>query len=181
MAEKESPTLIQKDAAGTPGRRVRRIRRALYALITVVVFLADQATKALVAKSIPDHEVIPIIPGFFNILHTENSGIAFSLFSDSPSSWKMFLLIGVSVALLLAVVIVVWRSREINWQAGVGLGLILGGALSNLTDRVRFGQVVDFLDFYFRGYHWPTFNLADSAIVVGAGFLVLEFLFSKQS
>jgi signal peptidase II len=88
-------------------------------------------------------------------------------------------LIGVSVALLVTVVIVVWRSREINWEAGFGLALILGGALSNLADRIRYGQVVDFLDFYYRGYHWPAFNLADSAIVLGAGFLILELLFSK--
>jgi signal peptidase II len=158
---------------------VHRIRRVICVLIVAVIFLADQATKALVAESIPDRAVVPVIPGFFNLLHTENSGIAFSLFCGSSGSWKMFLLIGVSVALLVTVVIVVWRSRQINWRAGMGLALILGGALSNLADRIRFGQVVDFLDFYFRGYHWPTFNLADSAIVVGAGFLVLEFLFSR--
>jgi len=179
MTEKESPTLSETDTPRTPVRHVRRIQRAIYALIVVTIFLGDQATKVLVTKSIPDHAVIPVIPGFFNLLRTENSGIAFSLFSGSSSSWKMFLLIGVSVALLVTVVIVIWRSREINWQSGMGLALILGGAFSNLADRIRYGQVVDFLDFYYRGYHWPTFNLADSAIVVGAGFLLLEFLFSK--
>ena len=179
MTEKESPTLGETGAVRRPVRRVRRIQRVIYVLIAAVVFAADQATKALVVKSIPDHAVIPVIPGFFNLLHTENSGIAFSLFSDSSSSWKMFLLVGVSVALLVAVVIVVWRTSEVNWTGGIGLALILGGALSNLADRIRFGQVVDFLDFYCRGYHWPTFNLADSAIVVGAGFLVLEFLFAQ--
>ncbi len=179
MGEKQSPTLNETDAIRTPSQHVRGIQRIIYVLIAVTVLLADQATKALVVKSIPDHTGIPIIPGFFNLLRTENSGIAFSLFSGSSSSWKMVLLIGISVALLVTVVIVVWRSRDIHWQAGVGLALILGGAISNLADRIRFGQVVDFLDFYYRGYHWPTFNLADSAIVVGAGFLALEFLFSK--
>ena len=178
MDEKQSPTLNQAAPPGAPARRVRRIQRIIYALIAVAVFLSDQATKALVVKSIPDHAVIPVIPGFFNLLHTENNGMAFSLFSGA-SSWKMGLLIGISVALLAAVVIVVWRSHEINWQAGVALALILGGALSNLADRIRFGQVVDFLDFYYRSYHWATFNLADSAIVVGAGLLILELLFSK--
>lgn len=179
MGERQSPTVNETDTPRMPNRHGRRIRRIVYVLIAATVFLADQVTKAMVAKWIPDHAVIPIIPGFFNLLHTENSGIAFSLFSNSSSSWKMGLLIGISVALLVAVVIVVWRSTEIQWQVGIGLALILGGALSNLTDRIRFGQVVDFLDFYYRGYHWPTFNLADSAIVVGAGFLVVEFLFSK--
>jgi len=74
---------------------------------------------------------------------------------------------------------VVWRSQRLRWETGVGLALILGGALSNLFDRIRLGRVVDFFDAYFRSYHWPTFNLADSAIVVGAGFLVFQLLFSE--
>jgi signal peptidase II len=79
---------------------------------------------------------------------------------------------------LLAIVIaVMWRNQQLRWETGVGLALILGGALSNLFDRIRFGRVVDFLDVYYRSYHWPTFNLADSAIVVGAGFLVFQLLF----
>jgi signal peptidase II len=179
MAEKESSTMSATDTTSALARHVRNIRLAICMLIAVMVFLSDQLTKDLITKSIPDHAVIPVVPGFFNLLRTENSGIAFSLFSGSSSSWKMVLLIGVSVALLVTVLIAVWRSREINWQSGMGLALILGGAFSNLADRIRYGQVVDFLDFYYRGYHWPAFNLADSAIVLGAGFLILEFLFSK--
>ena len=72
---------------------------------------------------------------------------------------------------------VVWKTRRLQWEAGVGLSLILGGALSNLVDRIRMGRVVDFLDFYIRSFHWYTFNLADSAIVAGAGFLILQVLF----
>ena len=159
-------------------RNAHRIYRIFFALISLVIFAADQTTKIMVQHAIPHYKVIPVIPGCFNLIHTENTGMAFSLFSDSPSSWKMAVMIGVSVALLIAVV-AVWQSREVNWQAGVGLALILGGALSNLADRVRYGRVVDFLDVYYRSYHWPTFNLADSAIVVGAGFLILELLFSK--
>jgi signal peptidase II len=178
MEEKRSSTLNKPAPSGAPARRGSRILRLLYVLIAAAVFFSDQFTKSLVVKDIPDHAVIPVIPGFFNLLHTENSGMAFSLFSGA-SQWKMVLLVGVSVALLVAVVAVVWRSREIKWQSGVALALILGGALSNLADRIRFGQVVDFLDVYYRSYHWPTFNLADSAIVAGAGLLVLELLFSK--
>jgi signal peptidase II len=70
--------------------------------------------------------------------------------------------------------------RHLRWEAGVGLAMILGGALSNLVDRIRMGRVVDFVDVYFRSYHWPTFNLADSAIVVGAAFLVLQLIFSES-
>jgi signal peptidase II len=70
----------------------------------------------------------------------------------------------------------IWSSQRLRWESSIGLPLILGGALSNLFDRIRVGRVVDFLDFYFRSYHWPAFNLADSAIVVGAGFLILQVL-----
>lgn len=75
------------------------------------------------------------------------------------------------------VVDVMWRNQQLRWETGAGLALILGGALSNLFDRIRFGRVLDFVDVYFRTYHWYTFNLADSAIVVGAGFLVFQLLF----
>ncbi len=160
-------------------KRVHAIQRIVYVLIAALVFAGDQITKNIVKNSIPHDAVITVIPGFFNIIHTDNTGIAFSLFAGSSSSWKMVLLIAVSVALLIAVVIVAWRSRELKWEAGVGLALILGGASSNLLDRIRFGQVVDFLDVYYRSYHWPTFNLADSAIVVGAGLLIIELFFSK--
>jgi signal peptidase II len=159
--------------------RVRNISRTFYVLIAAVVFFGDQLSKEIVEDSVPRHAVVRVIPGFFNLTHTVNTGVAFSLFSESPSGWKTALLIGISVALLIAVVLIVGRSRELHWQSGVGLALVVGGALSNLTDRLRFGSVVDFLDFYIRSYHWPTFNLADSAIVVGAGFLILHVMFSE--
>jgi signal peptidase II len=179
MPEKSSQTM---DAAVLPNalsRRIHTLQLIVYALIVVVVFAGDQITKNIVQHSIAHGTVIPVISGFFNIIHTENSGIAFSLFAGASSWWKMALLIGVSMALLITVVIVALKSREMNWETGVGLALILGGASSNLLDRIRFGQVVDFLDVYYRSYHWPTFNLADSAIVVGAGLLILELLISK--
>ena len=159
--------------------RVRGISRIITTAIAVIVFLGDQVTKAMVENSIPEHSVIPILPGAFNLTHVKNAGAAFGLFSESPAPWKTALLIGVSSALLLTVVAIAWRSRRLQWEVGVGLALILGGALSNLFDRIRVGKVVDFLDVYFRNYHWPAFNLADSAIVVGAGFLILQVLFSE--
>ncbi len=159
--------------------RVKSLSRVIYAAIALVVFVGDQATKSVVENSIPEHTLIPVLPRCFNLTHTKNAGAAFGLFSDSPAPWKMALLIVISAALLVTVVSVIWRSRRLRWEAGVGLALILGGALSNLVDRIRLGRVVDFLDFYFRSYHWPTFNLADSAIVVGAGFLILQVIYSE--
>jgi signal peptidase II len=160
--------------------RVSNFSRLLYAAIALFILAADQLTKKMVQASIPPQAVIPVVPHFFNLTHTQNSGAAFGLFSGSSSPWKTTLLILVSGALLVTVIGIVWRSR-MQWESAVGLSLILGGASSNLLDRILHGQVVDFLDFYFRSYHWFTFNLADSAIVVGAGFLILKMVWTKES
>ena len=152
-------------------------RRTLWPVIAVAVFVGDQVTKAVVENSIPEHTTVPILPHFLNLIHTKNAGAAFGLFSDSPTPWKTALLIVVSSLLLAVVIAVMWRNQRLRWEMGVGLALILGGALSNLIDRIRLGRVVDFLDVYCRNYHWPAFNLADSAIVVGAGLLVFQLLF----
>jgi signal peptidase II len=159
--------------------RVSNLSRLIYAAIAVLILAADQLTKKMVQASIPPQAVIPVVPHFFNLTHTQNSGAAFGLFSGSSSPWKTTLLILVSGALLVTVIGIVWRSR-MQWESAVGLSLILGGASSNLLDRISRGQVVDFLDFYFRSYHWFTFNLADSAIVVGAGFLILKMVWAEE-
>jgi signal peptidase II len=158
----------------------RSISRLAYVLIATAVFIADQVTKGTVERRISPYEVIPVIPHLLNLTHTKNPGAAFGLFADSPAPWKTAFLVIVSALLIATVVGVVWRSRRLNWQAGVGLSLILGGAISNLVDRIRFGRVVDFLDLYFRSYHWYTFNLADSAIVAGAFFLILRVVFEDR-
>ena len=157
--------------------RVHRFSRPIWALIAIAVFIADQVTKAAVEASIPEHTTVPVVPHFLNLVYAKNAGAAFGLFSESPSAWKTVLLVVVSSLLLATVIGVVWRNQHLRRMAGVGLALILGGALSNLFDRIRFGRVVDFVDVYFRSYHWYTFNLADASIVVGAGFLVAELLF----
>jgi signal peptidase II len=156
---------------------VNTFRRNLWAAIAVLVLVADQVTKAVVQRTIPEQTTVPVLPHIFNLIHTHNAGAAFGLFSDSPAPWKTVLLIVISSALLAMVIAVLWRSQHLRWETGVGLALILGGALSNLFDRIRLGRVVDFFDVYYRSYHWPTFNLADSAIVVGAGFVVFQLLF----
>ena len=163
-------------AAENVHEKVHRASRLGYVLIAALVFVGDQLSKSAVEHSIPEYAVIPVIPHFFNLTHSKNPGAAFGLFSDSPAAWKTVLLVVISALLIATVVGVVWKSRHLQWEAGIGLALILGGAISNLIDRIRFGRVVDFLDFYFRSYHWFTFNLADSAIVVGALFLILQVI-----
>ena len=148
------------------------------AAITAAVFVADQETKALVEAHISERAVVPVVRGFFNLVNTKNSGAVFGLFSDSAVWWKTPLLILISAALLAVVVVLAVRTPNLRWETSIGLSLVLGGALSNLYDRMRYGLVEDFLDFYIRSYHWATFNLADSAIVVGTGFIVVQVLFT---
>ena len=155
--------------------------RAFYLLIALVVVGLDRWTKHMVAQRIPLYRNIQIIPGFFRLTHTENTGAAFSLFANSTGPWKTGLLIAFSVVALVVVSVLLWKNHHAHVATGVGLSLIMGGALGNLWDRVVSGRVVDFLLFYVKRYQWPVFNLADSAIVIGAGLLVLEILFHKSS
>jgi signal peptidase II len=156
------------------------IRRS-HLLITLLVVLGDRFSKWMVARKILLHESVVVIPGFFRLTHVQNSGAAFGLLSDSPSPWKVGALILFSLAALLVVSALLWRNSHALNSTAVGLALILGGALGNLWDRLLTGKVVDFLDFSVSGYHWPAFNVADSAIVIGALLLVGEILFSKSA
>lgn len=154
--------------------------RTIHFLLALLIVLLDRWTKRLVAARIGMYSQIQIIPGFFRITHTENTGAAFSLFADSPSHWKTVLLIGFSLVAMVIVSVLLWKQARALTITGVALAFILGGAVGNLWDRVASGRVVDFLLFYVKGYQWPVFNLADSAIVVGAILLVTEILWGKS-
>jgi signal peptidase II len=155
--------------------------RTFYLLIALAVLLLDRWTKHVVAQRIRLYAHIQVIPGFFQLTHTENTGAAFSLFANSTLPWKTGLLIAFSVIALVVVSILLWKNNQSHTITGIGFALIMGGALGNLWDRLAHGRVIDFLLFYVEHYQWPVFNLADSAIVVGAGLLVLEMLFHKSS
>lgn len=153
--------------------------RALHFSLAALVILLDRWTKHLVATRISMYTDIPVIRGFFSITHTENTGAAFSLFADSPAHWKTAMLITFSVVATIVVSILLWKQERALTMTGIALSLILGGAVGNLWDRAASGRVVDFLLVYYHRYRWPVFNLADSAIVVGASLLVLEIIFSR--
>ncbi|MFZ0320521.1 MAG: signal peptidase II [Candidatus Sulfotelmatobacter sp.] len=153
--------------------------RTLYFLIVAIVVMLDRWTKNLASQRIRLYSHIQVIPGFFRLTHTENTGAAFSLFADSTAPWKTGLLIAFSAIALVVVSALLWKNHHAHTATGVGLSLIMGGALGNLWDRLARGRVVDFLLVYVKQYQWPVFNLADSAIVVGAGLLILEILFAK--
>src|SRR4029077_6706589 len=145
-------------------------------LIALAVLLLDRFTKWLVIRNIALDDSISIIPGLFRLTHLENPGAAFSLFAESSSPFKNVLLVAISVAALVVVALLLWMRRSDFNAATVALSLILGGALGNLWDRLSDGKVTDFLDFYIGVHHWPPFNVADSAIVVGALLLMSRMM-----
>jgi len=154
--------------------------RAAHFLLAFVVVLLDHWTKYLAASRIRLYANIQVIPGFFRLTHTENTGAAFSLFADHPARWKTELLIAFSVVAMAIVFVLLWKQSRALTITGIALSLILCGAAGNLWDRLATGHVVDFLLFYVKHYEWPVFNLADSSIVVGAGLLILEILFARS-
>jgi signal peptidase II len=135
------------------------------------IVLADQLTKWLVLARFAPGERVEIT-GFFNLVLVFNKGAAFSFLADAPG-WQTPLLVAFAAAAALIVSVLLLRSPERRVFCS-GLALILGGALGNVVDRLRFGYVVDFLDLHAGGWHWPAFNLADSAITLGAALLILD-------
>ena len=121
-----------------------------------------------------------MVPGFFRLTHVQNQGAAFGLFSDSTSEWKVAVLILFSIAALAVVSALLWKNGNAMNATAIALSLVFGGALGNLWDRVSSGRVIDFLDIYYRGHHWPAFNVADSAIVIGALLLLSEIFLAPQ-
>jgi signal peptidase II len=158
-----------------------RAMRKYFFLIAAAVLVLDRLAKAIIANNIALHDSVPIIPGLFSLTHVENTGAAFGLFADSNAQWKIGALVMFSIVALIIVSAILWRHSHALTTTTVGLSLILGGATGNLWDRLLSGHVVDFLDFHIGTYYWPAFNVADSAIVVGAILLVAEILFTKPA
>ena len=148
--------------------------------LSAMVFAIDRATKSAIEAHVSTFDVHPVIPGFFDIVHSQNRGVAFGLMNDSTSAWRTVVLIAFSAAALLLVAGVLWRASRLDRWTATGLALILGGAAGNLFDRILWGRVTDFLEFYIGDLHWPTFNIADSCIVIGSGLLVMELLRPKR-
>jgi signal peptidase II len=160
--------------------------RLLAYLPAAVLFLLDRVTKRLIETGVSPFETRVVIPHFFNIVHTRNQGAAFGMLADASSAWRTFVLVAVSGVVLILVAGFLWRvstpgaagSRTLRWA----LSLVLGGALGNLYDRIVCGgMVTDFLEFYVSEFHWPTFNVADSAITVGALLLLADLWVAHQT
>lgn len=148
-------------------------------LLSAVVVLLDQYTKWLALEHLQLHDPVPVIDGVLNWMLAYNEGAAFSFLADQ-GGWQRWFFTG--LAAVVSVVLVVWLSRtpRSDWRNALPLALILGGAVGNVIDRARLGHVVDFIDVYYGSWHWPAFNIADSAICVGAVCLVAFSLFGGK-
>lgn len=144
-----------------------------------VVFMGDRLTKALIESRVAMWETIVVIPGFFNIVHTRNPGAAFSLLASADAGWRSALLVGLSLLAAALLGVLLWRSPQPGGAPRWALALMLGGALGNLYDRLIAGEVTDFLEFYVGRFRWPAFNIADSAISLGAALIVLDLWRSR--
>lgn len=146
--------------------------------ITVVVLLLDQGTKLLADSSMALYDPIELLPSLA-LTKAYNTGAAFSFLGDA-SGWQRWFFSGLAV--VVCGVLLVWlrRLHAREWRTALALALILGGAIGNLIDRLLYGHVIDFIDVYYKTWHWPTFNIADSAISIGAALLVLDALFSHR-
>ncbi len=153
-------------------------------LIAAAIVVLDRITKDLIKSHFSPWDSLSVIPGFFNIVHTENPGIAFGLLANAASSWRDVLLIGFSITVLVvisAVLLQPARAGAHNPLLRIGLALVLGGAFGNLYDRIVHKTVTDFVEVHWGEYFFPAFNVADSAITVGACFLLLDMWRTRET
>jgi signal peptidase II len=147
---------------------------SLFAITAVVVIVVDQLTKYWIDASMVLHDSIPILNGFFNISYVRNPGAAFGFLAGASPAFRYTFFIAVNIMAIALIVSYIRKATREESRLILALSFIMAGAVGNLIDRLRFGEVVDFLDFYIGSAHWPAFNVADSSISVGAFFLILE-------
>jgi signal peptidase II len=139
------------------------------------VILLDQATKLLIVENVTLYTTRPVVPGFFNIVHVLNRGAAFGFLNRTDIQWQTYFFFAAAALAVIIIFHLLRMAGDDNKLLILGLGSILGGAIGNLIDRIRTGEVVDFLDFYYKSYHWPAFNVADIGIFLGSLALLAAF------
>jgi len=152
----------------------------IFVLGAAAIILLDQITKAAILKKFFIHESYPVIDGFFNLVYVMNPGAAFGFLANMSETFRYFFFTGITLAVILLIIYYVVKSKPQHMLMVTSLTLIFAGALGNLIDRVRFGAVVDFLDVYIGTAHWPAFNVADSAISVGAMLMIWEMIMKRE-
>jgi signal peptidase II len=155
-------------------------RRILAYLVAGGAFAFDRLTKLAVEARLSLYDSYKVIPGFFEITRSENRGVAFGILDASNAGWRTPLLVLLSIAAVIGIGAMVWKTERLSRASLWGFGLILGGAAGNLLDRALAGRVTDFLLVSIGSYQWPTFNIADSAIDIGAAVLLIELLRSRR-
>ena len=150
--------------------------------ITIVlgVILLDQLSKLYIDRVIPLHYSIPIAKNFIHITYIRNSGAAFGIFASQVTGFKVFFFFITSIIAILIILFFLRSLKDTQTLLTSSLSLIMGGAIGNLIDRVRLGEVIDFIDLHWYSYHWPAFNVADSAITIGGVFLIINTVFKKE-
>lgn len=143
-------------------------------LLGAAVVALDQWTKALVLARLPIHDVVPVIPDLLNLVHVRNPGAAFSLLSNAPAWIREPFFLVVTIGASIVIVLFALRAAAEEWALRLALGGILGGALGNFLDRLAYGEVIDFIDVYWNGWHWPAFNVADASISVSILAVLLQ-------
>jgi signal peptidase II len=140
------------------------------------ILVLDQWTKSLIIQKLLLYQKVEVIQGFFNIVHVRNTGGAFGIFGGDKGGLGSILFVVVSLIAIGVIIFLFIKIKEDEKTLALSFSLILSGAIGNLIDRLRYGEVIDFLDFYLSSTHWPTFNVADSAICIGIGLMALELL-----
>lgn len=152
----------------------------LLASVAAAVFVADQLTKLWVVGRLEPGVPVVLVPGFLHLTLVMNPGVAFGILSSVPGRWRWLVMVFSLTALVLLCSLAVRILPGGGWLGRLAVGLVVGGAAGNLLDRGRLGAVVDFLDVFWRHYHWPAFNVADSAITVGVALLAVELVFARR-
>ena len=148
--------------------------------VSLVLIALDQITKMFVVYNMHLHESIAIIKGFFNLTYIRNPGAAFGIFATANSAFRLIFFVGTSILALGLLGTIFYRLHHDDVWGQLTVSSIFGGAIGNLIDRLRYGEVIDFLDFHVSGYHWPAFNVADSAISIGVVSLLIIFALDKK-
>ena len=153
----------------------------MFILGAAVIVVVDQITKSAVMARFSLHETLMVIPGLFNLVYVMNPGAAFGFLADASPTFRYVFFIGVTILAAGLIVYYLVKSNPRNRMLAGSLTLIFGGAVGNLIDRIRFGAVVDFLDVYIGTIHWPAFNVADSAITIGAVLMIWEMILNRNN
>jgi signal peptidase II len=152
-----------------------------YFLAFALTWGADALTKIWVTNSMSLFESRSVLGSLIRLTYVRNTGAAFSLLADQAAAWRLPLLVGIALSAIVLVTLLAFREQRLGWKFTIPLGMVAGGAAGNVTDRILSGTVVDFIEVTYKSFHWPVFNLADSAVVIGVGWLIWLTWFNKHT